>query len=587
MKNIKYISFIGLIALAFLFACEPYQDTKPELGIVQPPAESEMDFSITPGEDDYRYNIELTSPQLSGIHEVSFTLGNGSSISEKSGVAYYPVPGEYTITMTIKTNAGSTTISKTHTTTATDYSLFDDPMIIALSGGVDDLDGNTWVLDSLAPGHLGVGPAGSEGLEWWSAAPLAKQAVDVLYDDRMTFKLVGFEFIYENHGESYVKDYRSSDPAYSNPEERDTDYKVEFNPAEASWALAEEDGKWMLTLSPTTAPVFPIFDVGAVGNKYEVLTLEENKLELVATGGDGNAWHYKFIPEGYVPPQVEFEVTISEGADVNSFDVAHNVINVPAGESIDKVRVNFGDGNVVETTDVNEVLSNVYMRKGNFLVTVTTTTSIGEEVTTVMADVPENHPDYEEFQLDQVVMYADFSEIAMAPVEGENCLVAVSDNPDRTYPNKSANVAFYSKTDQQWANAFMKLPTGFRFDLRLKHTFSIKVYGKAGDEVLLKLENTDKGADAYKTGTADFIYTIQEDNTWEIATFDFSGVAAGWEGNGDIFTSDIVTDDNFNHDFYNVIRIMLNPGVGEGTHEFYFDELAGPHVEGLKSAQIR
>ena len=546
-----------------------------------------MNFSITSGEDDYRYNIELTSPQISGIHEVSFTLGNGSTINKKSGVAYYPVPGEYTITMTIKTNAGSTSISKTHTTTATDYSLFDDPMIIALSGGVDDLDGKAWVLDSLTQGHLGVGPAGSVGLEWWSAAPLAKQLVGVLYDDRMTFKLVGFDFIYENHGESYVKDYRSDNPAYSNPEERDTDYKVEFNPAEASWSLTEVDGKWMLTLSPTTTPVFPIFDVGAVNNEYEVLTLEENKLELVAIGGDGNAWHYKFIPDGYIPPQIELEASVNETAELNTYEAFVNVTNLPAGESVNSLTVDFGEGTVVETSDVNEVITNTYMRKGSYMVTVTVGTSLGDIENTFTAEVENNHPDYEEFQLDQVVMYADFSEVAMAPVEGENCLVAVADNPNRIYPNKSANVAFYSKSNQEWANAFMKLPPGYRFDLRLKHTFSIKVYGKAGDQVLLKLENTDRGANAWQTGTYDLIYTIKEDNTWEIATYDFSGVGAGWDWTGDIFTSDVTTDDNFSHDFYNVIRIMLNPGVGEGTHEFYFDELAGPHVEGLKSAQIR
>ena len=63
-----------------------------------------------------------------------------------------------------------------------------------------------------------------------------------------------------------------------------------------------------------------------------------------------------------------------------------------------------------------------------------------------------------------------------------------------------------------------------------------------------------------------------------------SGVGAGWDWTGDQFTGDVVNDDKFNNGFYNVIRIMLNPGVGEGTHEFYFDELAGPHVEGLKSA---
>ncbi len=588
MKNINYLSFIGLVLFAALFACEPYEESKPELGIVEPPAESEMDFSITPGEDSYRYNIALTSPQISGIHDVSFALGNGSTIKDKSGVAYYPLPDEYTVTMTIKTNAGSTSVSKTLTTTETDYSLFDNPNMIALSGGVDALEGKTWVLDSLTQGHLGVGPAGSAGLEWWAAAPLAKQAVGVLYDDKMTFKLVGFDFIYENHGESYVKDYRSDNPAYSNPEERDTDYKVEFNPAEASWSLTEVDGKWMLTLNPTTTPVFPIFDVGAVNNEYEVLTVEENKLELVAIGGDGNAWHYKFIPDGYVPPQIELEASVNETPELNTYEAFVNITNVPAGESVNSLTVDFGEGTVIESSDVNEVITNTFMRKGSYMVTVTVGTSLGDIVNTFTANVENNHPDYEPFLLDAMVTYNDFSEVSMAPMQvdlaGGAGSIEVVENPERIYPNKTANVLKFVKENVEWANAYMQLPAGYRFDLRQRSTFKVMVYGNAGDEILLKLENTDRGGNAWQTGTADLIYTIQEDNTWEIAEFDFAGVGAGWDWTGDIFTSDVTTDDNFSHDFYNVVRIMLNPGNADGVFEVHLDELSGPHVEGLKSA---
>jgi hypothetical protein len=130
----------------------------------------------------------------------------------------------------------------------------------------------------------------------------------------------------------------------------------------------------------------------------------------------------------------------------------------------------------------------------------------------------------------------------------------------------------------------MKLPAGFRFDLRLQSVFKLKVYGKAGDEVLLKLENTDK-AEPWKTGT-ELKYTIQNDNTWEVMEFDFSGVAGGFDWTGEEYAPDVVASDVLNHDFYNVVRIMLNPGNGDGTHEFYFDDLAGPHVEGVKSGRV-
>ena len=583
MKKILKAGIFAILAIMLMTACEPQEMDDYALGAAPDP--EQLDFTITQdAADEFKYVFENTS-SIVGVP--SWNLGGTKKTGEKV-TQRFPLPGEYEISLTYATKGGSATISKTLTTDKTDYSFFESEELAAISGGVDALEGKTWVLDSLAAGHLGVGPAGSVGLEWWAAAPLAKQQVKVLYDDRITFKLVGFEFIYENNGQSYVKDFRSSDPAYSNAEQRDTDYKVDFNPAGASWDLSEEDGKWMLTLIPTTTPIFPIFDVGAVDNKYEVLTLEENKLELVAIGGDGNAWHYSFIPEGYIPPQIEMEATLAEAGEVNTFNVTLNVINIPAGESIDKIKIDFGDGTVYETQNVSEVVPNTYMRQGSYTVTVTVSSSLGEIVKTLSAEVTANHPDYVPFLLDAMVTYNDFSEVSMAPMQidlaGGSGSIEIVDNPERIYPNKSARVLKFVKNNTEWANAYMKLPAGYRFDLRQRHTFKVMVYGSAGDNILLKLENTDRGGNAWQTGTADLIYTIKQDNTWEVAEFNFSGVGAGWDWTGDIFTSDVVADENFNRDFYNVVRIMINPGDNTDVFQVYLDELAGPHVEGLKSA---
>jgi hypothetical protein len=182
-----------------------------------------------------------------------------------------------------------------------------------------------------------------------------------------------------------------------------------------------------------------------------------------------------------------------------------------------------------------------------------------------------------------MVMYVDNSEVEMAPVQGENCAITVVENPERIYPNKGINVLHYRKENDPWANAFMKLPAGYRFDLTKTSVFRIMVRGKAGQEILFKLENTDK-AEPWKTGS-ELIYTIQADDTWEVAEYDFAGVGAGWDWTGEEFTSDITTDSRFNEGFYNVLRIMCNPGNDQGVHEFHFDDLAGPHVEGLKSGR--
>jgi len=576
MKMYKHIiKLSGILALLLMItACEPQLADKPDIGTA--PTADQLDFTIAPGSDEFNFVITNTSA-VTGI--ASWDFGNGTKGSGKSNVVRYSLPGDYTVKLTLVTRGGTATINKTLTQTETDYSIFTDPKFIFLSGGIDDIDGKTWALDSMAQGHLGVGAAGGAGLEWWSAAPLAKQAVKVLYDDRINFKIDGFAATYVNNGKSYVKDFRTSDPAYSNPVMNDTDYEVTFTPEPGTWFIEESGGKSYLTLT-STKPIFPIFDVGAVGGKYEILNIEENLLVMVAIGGDGNAWHYQLIPAGYVKPTISFTVNASEGTD-NEVSCSVTDYSIPDGQSVTGITWDFGDGSDEVTGGKDEVVNHVYMRKGTFTVTAKINSSLGVLTGTQQIVLANNNSAYVEFLLDMMIVYNDFSEVQVFPVLGQDCSVTTVDNPYKEYPNKSAKVAYYTKTDNQWANAYMQLNSGFRFDLRLQHVFKVMVYGKAGDQILLKLENTDKGGNAWQTGTYDLIYTIQKDNTWEVAEYNFDGIGAGFDWTGDIFTSNIVTDDNFNHDFYNVVRIMCNPGVGEGTHSFYFDELSGPHVEGI------
>ena len=577
MKEIKYkIRNASLLAIFLaMVACEPQMQDKPQVG--NPPTAEELDFTITQGNTDFKFVMTNTS-SVTGI--ASWDLGNGSKSSDATATGNYPLPGTYTITMTLVSRGGVATKSKTLTTTKTDYSIFTDSKFIYLSGGTGVPGGKTWALDSLATGHLGVGPAGTNGLAWWASAPLAKKGVKVMYDDLINFKITGFAATYTNHGKSYVKDFRRTDPAYSNAVQNDVDYVVDFVPAAGTWFIETTGGKNYLTLS-STKPIFPCFDVGATGGKYEILKIEENLLELVAAGSDGNAWHYQLIPQGYVKPTITYTVNATEGTDN---DVACSVTDysIPAGQSVTNITWNFGDGTPeVTTANKDDVTHHTFMRAGTFTVTAKLNTSLGTLTGTKSVTLANNNSGYVPFQLDAIVMYNDFSEVIAIPAVGQDGSLTIVDNPSKVYPNKSLKVAKFTKTDQQWANAFFLLSPGYRYDLRLKHSFFIKAYGKAGDEVLLKLENTDKGGNAWQTGTYDVKFTITADNKWQIFEYNFSGVGAGWDWTGDIFTSDIVTDSRFNHGFYNVIRIMVNPGNGTGTHTVYLDDISGPHVEGI------
>ena len=203
MKNKINIKLLGVFALLIaLFSCEPYMDDNPDSMVNLPPDPSEMDFTITPGDDDFNFTVQLTSPSLSGIYGVAFDLGNGSVVKEESANAYYPLPGDYNITMTITTNGGTATISKPHTTTETDYSIFTEERYIFLTGGIDAAEGKSWKLDAETVGHMGVGPSDNPngtGTEWWAAGPFAKDFTGA-YDDEIIFNLNGFSTTYDNKG---------------------------------------------------------------------------------------------------------------------------------------------------------------------------------------------------------------------------------------------------------------------------------------------------------------------------------------------------------------------------------------------------
>ena len=579
MKKITYALAIAVLGI-LLASCEPTEIQKPDVGAA--PTANDLQITMTPGNDAFHFVMENTST-VAGI--ANWDLGNGTKITGEKVTAYYPVAGTYTITLTLYTKGGNASKKADQVTTETDWTYFSDPVIIMLCGGPDAVNGKTWVMDSLAQGHMGVGPDLLNSMMWWSAGPLAK-SFKGLYDDELTLKLTDFVAIYDNKGVSYVKDFRITDPAYSHPRINDTDYMVDYpGPINGSWAMNKKDGVKYLNLS-ATSPIFPCFDTGAKDGEYQILNITDNSLELACIGGDGNAWHYLLIPKGFVLPSISFNAAFTETGNANEYLFSLNDLSVPAGLSITGVIWNFGDGTTVETNNPTQPQVHTYLRKGNYKVGVQVMGSDGKTYDQDLAvKVDNNHPDYDEYLLDAMVMYTDFGETELVPagldLAGGTASLTVVGNPDASlYPNRSKNVALFTKTNTEWANVFVQLPDGYRFDLRLQSRFKVLVYGTAGQEVLLKLENTDRGGNAWQTG-CELKKTISATNKWEIMEFDFTGIGAGWDWTGDIFTSDVTSDDRFNHDFYNVVRIMYQPGNAGGTYSVHLDDIAGPHVEGL------
>ncbi|MFA6126730.1 MAG: PKD domain-containing protein [Bacteroidales bacterium] len=288
MKKIKYILCFASSVL-ILGSCEPTLLPTPDVGPA--PTAADLQITITPGADAFHFTIENKS-SVTGI--ATWDLGNGAKGNGNSVTGYYPLPNTYTVTLTLYAKGGNATVTQTITTTEIDWAYFSNPSITLLSGGVDAVNGKTWVMDSLSPGHIGVGPDLANSFQWWAASVKDKSGVG-MYDDEFNLKLIEFKVTYDNKGISYVKDFRKADASYSNARTFKGDWMVDYPGIHlGTWSFLTRDGKDYLKLASGT-PVFPCFDTGAKDGEYLILSLTETKLELACIGGDGNAWHYLLV----------------------------------------------------------------------------------------------------------------------------------------------------------------------------------------------------------------------------------------------------------------------------------------------------
>ena len=161
-----------------------------------------------------------------------------------------------------------------------------------------------WQIAGNEQGHLGCGEPGTDGLNWWSAAPYDKQDWGV-YDNRMTFT--------DNGGNStglYTYDPGASGTIYINKEITDLDPYSAYNPNDDNdyCAPAEVQADRTFTLSPEGVDLYLVLPQGTLmgylpnmdqwnNPKWKVNSITKNKIELTCDNG-GIAWHYILQPEG-------------------------------------------------------------------------------------------------------------------------------------------------------------------------------------------------------------------------------------------------------------------------------------------------
>jgi len=588
MKKTIYISIIAVL-IAFLWSsCEPQMQEGPTLGAA--PDSTQLSFEVTQL-DPWTYQFVNTT-DLVGI--ASWDLGNGSKISNQDTVeANYGSKGTFEVSMTFVTDGGQArTSTEVEVTQEPPFDYANDPLAQTLT---KDGDQRTWKIDAQTPGHLGVAAADAVEPIWWSAPAWDKEGTG-MYTDEFTFVMQDRDYQVDAHGKTLIHvnalDEGQSVGYYGSVVESIGDDRVvnvdDSQRGDIQWSLRKEDGTYTIALNNHDGVLG--YDAGG-SREYTVLDWEENGYIYVKNIDEsGISRFHRLIPTDLIK-QITFEVDTVPTGNPNEYTFSiSNVEKIPSNLEVESLSWNFGDGETMEASGPDASVTHTYMRAGTYTATATVVGGGKEFTASATMEIANNHPDYETYYIDSVmVTYEDFGETSLTDmgvnIPGEASLEKVQNPDDSRYPNRSQYVGKVTKNaGSEVGGALFQLPTGYKFDLRDISTFKVKVYADTAHTITMKLLNSNKGNSAWLS-MAFVSKKIDVVEGWQVLEFDFAGVQAGFNqswADPSQYEPDVTAADRYNHNYYDKIEIVANDGNANGPYIFYMDDLEGPHVEGLK-----
>ena len=150
-------------------------------------------------------------------------------------------------------------------------------------------EGKTWRINYAEPAHMGCGPSGTAGTEWWSAQPGDKADWGV-YDDRLTFTPDGKYVynpgeggtVYVNTGSSVFAQYNTNDG---------NDFMAPVSAQEATWKFEAKGNDVMLTLPAQTLFPYISNDEQWQNPSFRVESIENTAMTLIYDNGN-IAWRF-------------------------------------------------------------------------------------------------------------------------------------------------------------------------------------------------------------------------------------------------------------------------------------------------------
>ena len=174
--------------------------------------------------------------------------------------------------------------------------------IIDYSADFRRIKDKQWRFANKEVGHLGCGPSGTAGTEWWSAQPDDKKGTG-MYDDRITFSednAKGGTFNYNAGADGLT--YINKGVTKWNTQNDAEDVDVAIGNQTSTWSFepgvdAEGNNCTYIVLAPNT--VFPYIsdDKQYENPRFRIETLSATKLVLVYDNPGAIAWHFIFTSQ--------------------------------------------------------------------------------------------------------------------------------------------------------------------------------------------------------------------------------------------------------------------------------------------------
>lgn len=306
MKKTYTYRFFTLLAICAVAACSPQEFDDYSMGTPDSITPSQISFSVTPSATSPNIVVFTNTSGLKHSHAVHWDLGNGAIAKGETATGMYPMKGTYVITMSVYAPDGSMAI-KLHNLVIEndDFSLVDSPVYNKLTGGIDNVDGKTWVFDQYnnftrevadalgkdIRGHMGLGPANNYDQSWWGAGANEKQATE-LYKFKFTFKQSGTQLIIQNNGKGYGR-WACANGQPGAVQDGD-DSVFDYAGGTYSFTVTEPAGGYpVLTIPPAS-----ILGYYACNNDYEIIYQTEGAMALrVLNTTENQDWVFIFCRE--------------------------------------------------------------------------------------------------------------------------------------------------------------------------------------------------------------------------------------------------------------------------------------------------